>query len=45
MTTADEMHALVTWHAPTLSDALNAMRLSPLRTGYTALPELRRVGH
>lgn len=37
MRTADEIHALVTWHSPTPSDALNAVRLRPFRTGENAL--------
>jgi hypothetical protein len=45
MTTADEIHALITWHTPTLSDVLDAMRLSPFRTDYTALLKLRRIRH
>jgi hypothetical protein len=43
MTTADEIHAFVTWHTPTLSDGLDAMRLRPLNLGYTAPLKLRRV--
>jgi hypothetical protein len=43
MTTADEIHALVTRHTRGLSDALDAMRLRPLDTGYAALIYLPRV--
>jgi hypothetical protein len=43
--TADEIHVLAAWHAPAPGDALDAMRLRLLRTGYTALLQLRRVRH
>jgi hypothetical protein len=43
MTIADEIHALATWHAPALNDALDAVRLCPFSTGRTALLTLRRV--
>jgi hypothetical protein len=43
MTIADEIHALATWHAPALSDTLDATRLRPFSTCRCALLTLRRV--
>lgn len=43
MTTADQIDALVAWHDPAARDALDAVRLRPFSTGYTAAVKLHRV--
>jgi hypothetical protein len=43
MTIADEIYPLATWHAPALSDTLDATRLRPFSTCRCALLTLRRV--
>ncbi len=45
MTTAEEIHALASWHVPAVSGAVDPMRLRLFTTGHTALPKLRRVRH
>jgi len=43
MTTADQSDALVAWHTSGAGEALDAVRLRPFSTGYTAAGKLHRV--
>jgi hypothetical protein len=45
MTTAEEVHALASWHAPAVSGAADPTRLRLSSTGYAVLLKLRRVRH